>query len=1359
MNLDPQRRESLRAESFIRRSSAWDQASFLCKFYPFFTLPIFRRVQSNQLNDPKKLDYPPVEDECKLLGSQLLRKYKSCIEYGNSSHSLLRALLRLFWPQLLLMCSLQFIAFCILYPIQMISLGWLIEDFGLYLNSRDELEADSLYQSVIIDALIIVGSIWLFSLVDNPYYLVSAHLGLKCRVAASQMIYKKALKLEHSSYGLDDSSSEQPEDSHSIGRLVNLVSSDVKRFDELMPVFSSLFVAPLQAGITLALLASLYVGFYPTLASLVLVLIYLIVQTLLGRTSAKIRTRTASETDERVRLISEIIAAIRIIKMYVWLNPMERLVEQVRERELRLKKRSSILGALNFVLFFVAQRVITFVALIVFVQLGGSLSPKIVFVTLGLTNSMRLSLTLFLPWAVSVGAETLVSCQRIDHFLSLPEFVRSRPNYEVNLRAKPEKPADSSQSWSMVVKHVDAAWNDTQLLAGCVLKDLSFSLRPKELLIVLGPVGSGKSSVLMCLLGELPARSGSIKLNGRISFAPQNPWISNGTVRENILLGKLFDSIRYQEVIRVCELRDDLESLPMGDKTQVGERGVSLSGGQKARVNLARALYHQADIYLLDDPLSAVDAPVARHIFKEAIQLFLSDKTVILATHQLQFAHYADKVLLLGSGRSSQAAFGMPDEILSGRESDLGLNLSSQEGAENKSKMQRIAAPGSKSTGKIRPTNGKLTTLELAGQSARSRRELGSSQETNESSELQSRMSLSGAFVFYLRSFGSPLGLIILTLSAAASSLLTLLSDYSLSLWSDSIQNRSKIRQLESTSLIDWLGSNDLSLIYPISMLLLVLTSAIYAGLFSLLALRASRSIHTRLYRCVTGTCVAFFDFRSIGSILARFSSDIGYIDDFFPFKLITIVQIALFALLGPALISVLNPIYWVPSVVLIAGLLAFRICCFDTVILLEQFEARVRAPILSHLSNTLIGLTTIRAFRVEAQFAHQFESYQDDHSSVWFTLIGANRMLLITVDWLLWSFVVAIAALSLGPQFSFLTSASEIGFVFGVVLALPDPLRAGIRQLIEIGGPLRSLNRIKEFTQLEPEEEEPSKRQVISSHEQPAEIRFINVSLRYFPDEAPVLKDIDLNIEKGEKIGIVGRTGAGKSSLVAVLFRLHSFDGSIELDRVDTKRMSLSQLRSSISIIPQEPILFSTTLRKNLDPFDEHSDEQIWAALEAVRLRPFVESVSEKSDSSGLELRIHDGGTNLSVGQRQLICFARTILRRNKILLLDEATSNVDIDTDSFIQETIAREFSDCTILTIAHRLLTVADSDKIVVLDSGRVREFDEPHRLIQNKSSLLSEMIEASEVDIATQIRHKIEQSHMRRQTFASLASNDK
>ncbi|XP_021464331.1 multidrug resistance-associated protein 4 isoform X3 [Oncorhynchus mykiss] len=1065
-----------------------------------------------------------------------------------------------------------------------------------------------------------------------------------------------------------------------------------------------LWVGPLQAA---AVLGLLWVEIGPScLAGMAVLVILMPTQTMFGRLFSKFRSKTAALTDNRIRTMNEVVSGIRIIKMYAWEKPFSALVNDVRRKEISKIMSSSYLRGLNMASFFAASKIIVFITFTVYVLLGNTISASRVFVAVSLYSAVRLTVTLFFPSAIEKLSETRISVRRIKNFLLLDEIVKSEHGF---LQEEKQEP-------NVEIQDLICYWDTSQDAPS--LQNLSLTVKSEQLVAVIGPVGAGKSSLLSAILGELPHDKGVLKVKGQLTYASQQPWVFPGTIRSNILFGKALHPQKYEKVLRACALKRDMELLPDGDLTVIGDRGATLSGGQKARVNLARAVYQDADIYLLDDPLSAVDAEVGRHLFEQCICGILKNKPRILVTHQLQYLQAANQILVLKEGH--MVARGTYSELQRSGVDFTSLLKREEEGPQAPGVETECRSPCSRTlsqnsevshTSSIRSV--KDGTEQLPAEPV---------QTVVEESRSEGTIGV-GLYVKYLKAGANILVLIGVVLLQFLAQAAYILQDWWLAYWAGeqeklnvngtvTIQNG--VNVTEQLNLDFYLG------IYAgLTGATLIFGFARSLVMFNVLV-KAAQSLHNRMFNSILRTPVRFFDVNPIGRVLNRFSKDIGQLDAALPWTFVDFIQIFLQIIGVVAVAASVIPWILIPLAPLIIVFLFLRRYFLQTSRDVKRLESTTRSPVFSHLSSSLQGLWTIRAFRAEERFQNTFDAYQDLHSESWFLFLVTSRWFAVRLDGMCAVFVTitAFGCLLLRDQ----VEAGSVGLALSYAVTLMGMFQWGVRQSAEVENMMTSVERVVEYTELE--SEAPWETQMRPPPEWPSQglITFDRVSFSYSSDGPVVLKDMKAMFRPKEKVGIVGRTGAGKSSLVSALFRLAEPEGRIYIDGVLTSEIGLHDLRQKMSIIPQDPVLFTGTMRKNLDPFSQHTDEDLWNALQEVQLKSVVEELPNK-----METVLAESGSNFSVGQRQLVCLARAVLRKNRILIIDEATANVDPRTDELIQKTIRDKFRECTVLTIAHRLNTIIDSDRILVLDAGQIHAYDEPYTLLQNHDGIFFKMVQ--------------------------------
>lgn len=1217
--------------------------------------------------------------------------------------SLTKAIVKCYWKSYLILGIFTLIEETT-RVVQPIFLGKIIDYFEKY----DPDDSAALHTAYGYAAVLSLCTL-ILAILHHLYFYHVQCAGMRIRVAMCHMIYRKALRLSNSAMGKTTT-----------GQIVNLLSNDVNKFDQVTIFLHFLWAGPLQAiGVTVLLWVEIGIS---CLAGMAILVILLPLQSCIGKLFSSLRSKTAAFTDARIRTMNEVITGMRIIKMYAWEKSFADLITNLRKKEISKILGSSYLRGMNMASFFIANKVILFVTFTTYVLLGNKITASHVFVAMTLYGAVRLTVTLFFPSAIERVSEAVVSVRRIKNFLLLDEL--------------PERKAQEPSDGKAIVHVQDftAFWDkalDTPTLQG-----LSFTARPGELLAVVGPVGAGKSSLLSAVLGELPPTSGLVSVHGRIAYVSQQPWVFSGTVRSNILFGRKYEKERYEKVIKACALKKDLQLLEDGDLTVIGDRGATLSGGQKARVNLARAVYQDADIYLLDDPLSAVDAEVGKHLFQLCICQTLHEKITILVTHQLQYLKAASHILILKDGEMVQK--GTYTEFLKS-----GVDFGSLLKKENE-EAEPSPVPGT-------PTLRNRTFSEASIWSQQSSRPslkdgVPDAQDAENTQAAQPEESRSEgrigfkAYKNYFSAGASWFFIIFLVLLNLMGQVFYVLQDWWLSHWANrqGALNDTKNANGNVTGTLDlswylgiYTGLTAVTVLFGIARSLLV---------FYVLV-NASQTLHNRMFESILKAPVLFFDRNPIGRILNRFSKDIGHMDDLLPLTFLDFIQTLLLVVSVIAVAAAVIPWILIPLVPLSIIFVVLRRYFLETSRDVKRLESTTRSPVFSHLSSSLQGLWTIRAYKAEERCQELFDAHQDLHSEAWFLFLTTSRWFAVRLDAICAVFVIVVAFGSL--VLAKTLDAGQVGLALSYSLTLMGMFQWSVRQSAEVENMMISVERVIEYTDLEKEAPWECRKRPPPGWPHEGVIVFDNVNFTYSLDGPLVLKHLTALIKSREKVGIVGRTGAGKSSLISALFRLSEPEGKIWIDKILTTEIGLHDLRKKMSIIPQEPVLFTGTMRKNLDPFNEHSDEELWKALEEVQLKEAIEDLPGKMDTE-----LAESGSNFSVGQRQLVCLARAILKKNRILIIDEATANVDPRTDELIQQKIREKFAQCTVLTIAHRLNTIIDSDKIMVLDSGRLREYDEPYVLLQNPESLFYKMVQQLGKGEAAALTETAKQVYFRR-----------
>uniref|UniRef100_A0AAX7UNR1 Multidrug resistance-associated protein 4 n=1 Tax=Astatotilapia calliptera TaxID=8154 RepID=A0AAX7UNR1_ASTCA len=1254
-------------------------ANLLSKIFFCWLNPLFRIGYRRKLQEDDMYKVLP-EDASDRLGEELQRYWNQEIQQAANdlrSPKLTKALIECYWKSYLLIGSYIFIEE-VIKVIQPVLLGKLIE----YFESYDPANSPAVSEAYIYAAGISLSTISL-TVLHHLYFYHVQRAGMKIRVAVCHMIYRKALCLNSSALAKTTT-----------GQIVNLLSNDVNKFDEVTLYLHFLWIGPLQAVSVIILL--LYAIGPSCLAGMAVFFFMMPVQTMFGRLFSRLRAETAVLTDERIRTMSEVISGIRVIKMYGWEKPFGALVDEVRRMEISKIMKSSYLRGLNMASFFAASKVIIFVTICVYVLTGNKLSASRVFMAVSLYGAVRLTITLFFPCAIEKVSESLISIERIKQFLLLDEVAPQHLGL----------PVAEKKDCMVKIQDLICYWNKT--LETPTLQNVSFAVRSEQLLAVIGPVGAGKSSLLSAILGELSQESGVIKVKGELTYTSQQPWILPGTIRSNILFGKELNLKKYDRVLRACALKRDMDLLPGGDLAIVGDRGANLSGGQKARVSLARCAgqqYRKMPAYL-----SSV--PGCRYLFFFMLFLLcrcicglLRKKPRILVTHQLQYLKAADQIVVLKEGQ--MVARGTYSELQGSGLDFTSLLKEDKDQDEQRQNTTPLSGPVSGLPHAL-SDNSSMSSLSSSRYSLIEGTEplpaLKCLQPTKEESRFEGNVGLHMYVKYFMAGANFLVLLVLILLNALA------------------------------------------HVNYAVLMLVFVFlsgltaTSVVFGFVRSLIffnvLVSSAQTLHNNMFNAILRTPIRFFDINPIGRILNRFSKDIGYLDSLLPWTFVDFIQVFLQVIGVIAVAAVIIPWILIPVVPLLVVFLFLRCYFLQTSRDIKRLESTTRSPVFSHLSSSLQGLSTIRAFKVQQRFQQMFDEYQDLHSEAWFLFLTTSRWFAVRLDGICSVFVTITAFGCLYLRDGLEPGA--VGLALSYAVTLTGMFQWGVRQSAEIENMMTSVERVVEYAELESEASWETDKQPPSDWPKAGCITFDRVNFSYSASEPLVLKNLSLVFKSREKVGIVGRTGAGKSSLISALFRLAEPEGRIMIDGFLTSEIGLHTLRQKMSIIPQDPVLFTGTMRKNLDPFKQHTDEDLWNALQEVQMKAMVDELPSK-----LETVLTESGSNFSVGQRQLVCLARAILRKTRILIIDEATANVDPRTDGLIQQTIRDKFQECTVLTIAHRLNTIIDCDRILVLDAGMIQEYDEPYVLLQNQDGLFYQMVQQTGRAEAASLLHTAKQ----------------
>ncbi|KAF9692397.1 hypothetical protein EKO04_009468 [Ascochyta lentis] len=1092
------------------------------------------------------------------------------------------------------------------------------------------------------------------------------------------------------------------------GRIVNLMSTDTYRVDQASGFFHMIWTAPIGILVTTALL--LVNLSYSALPGLGLILIAM---PLLARSVKSLfhrRVAINKVTDQRVSLTQEILQAVRFVKFFGWETSFLERIQDIRKKEIH---GIQVLWAIRNAVLAVGLSMPVFASMLSFItfsQVNPTLDPAKIFSSLALFNSMRIPLN-FLPLVIGQVIDANASVKRIQEFLMAEEaedsakwdyeakdaivlanadftWERHPTNDEAKDGPSGKKIGKESKAETKARVQSEKDEHDADMARKkdaaeekpFEMKGLNLSFGRNELVAIIGSVGSGKSSLLAALAGDMRRTNGEVVMGASRAFCPQYAWIQNATVRENIVFGKEFKQTWYDQVIDACALRPDLEMLPVGDATEIGERGITVSGGQKQRMNIARAIYFDADIVLMDDPLSAVDAHVGRHIMDNAICGLLKDKCRVLATHQLHVLNRCDRIIWVEEG--GVQAVDTFDNLMAHNEGfqQLMTMTASEEKHEEEEETLEDEVEDEKKTAKKAKKQKKAAALMQVEERATK----------NVSWDV---------WIQYIKAGGGiwvgPLVFILLVLSQGANIVTSLWLSY----WTSD-----KFGYSEGA----YIGAYAA---FGFSQALLMFLFSFSVSVFGTEA--GKKMLHMAITRVLRAP-MSFFDTTPLGRITNRFSKDIDVMDN----TLTDAIRMYFLTLAMIISVFILIIAYYYYYAIALGPLFIFFI--FSAAFYrssareVKRHEAVLRSTVFARFGEAVMGTPTICAYGLQDQFSHTVREAIDDMNSAYYLTFANQRWLSSRLDVVGILLVFTTGILVVTSRFS--VNPSIAGLVLSYILTIVQMIQFTVRQLAEVENNMNSTERIYHYgTQLEEEAPLHTDVQVRPTWPEHGEIIFDNVEMRYRAGLPLVLKGLSMHVRAGERIGVVGRTGAGKSSIMSALFRLQELAaGSITIDGMDISKIGLQNLRSNLAIIPQDPTLFKGTIRSNLDPFHAKSDLDLWSAL---RQADLVSNDAEMGDKTGrihLDSVVEEEGLNFSLGQRQLLALARALVRGSQIIVCDEATSSVDFETDQKIQQTIVEGFRGKTLLCIAHRLKTIISYDRICVMDQGQIAELDTPINL---------------------------------------------
>ncbi|XP_037692238.1 cystic fibrosis transmembrane conductance regulator [Choloepus didactylus] len=1323
------------------------------------------------------------------------------------------------------------------------------------------------------------------------------HIGMQMRIAMFSLIYKKTLKL-----------SSRVLDKISIGQLVSLLSNNLNKFDEGLALAHFVWIAPLQVALVMGLFWDLLQAF--AFCGLAVLIVLAIFQAGFGKMMMKYRDQRAGKINERLVITSEMIQNIQSVKAYCWEEAMEKMIENFRQTELRLTRKASYVRYFNSSAFFFSGFFVVFLPVLPY-ALNKGIALRQILTATSLGVLLRMAVTRQFPGAVQTWYDSLGAINKIQDFLQKQEYKPLEYNltttdvvmenvtafWEEGFGELFEKAKQNNNNIKIINGDNSLFFSNFSLLGAPVLKDISFRIERGQLLAVAGSTGAGKTSLLMMIMGELEPLEGKIKHSGRISFCSQFSWIMPGTIKENIIFGISYDEYRYRSVIKACQLEEDISKFSEKDNTVLGDGGITLSGGQRARIALARAVYKDADLYLLDSPFGYLDVLTEKEIFESCVCKLMANKTRILITSKMEHLKKADKILILHEGSSyfygtfselqhlrpdfssklmgydsfdqfsaerrnsiitetlrrfslegdaavswnetKKQSFKETGEFGEKRKNSIlnpinslrkisraqktplqmnGIDEDSGEPLERRlslvpdSEQGEAILPRSNliNTGPILQRGRRQSVLNLLtnspvnqGQSIHRRttaftrkmslapqanftdmdiysrrlsqdRGLEISEEINEKDLKESlfddveSIPTVTTWNTYLRYVSVHKSLIfvliwcfVIFLAEVAASLVVL--------WIlNETPPQDKGNSTESANASYAVIVTSTSTYYFFYIYVAVADSFLALGLVRGLPLvhtliTVSKILHHKMLHSVLQAPMSTLNTLKAGVILNRFSKDIAILDDLLPLTIFDFIQLLLIVIGAIAVVSILRPYIFLATMPVIVAFILLRAYFLHTSQQLKQLESEARSPIFTHLLTSLKGLWTLRAFGRQSYFETLFHKALNLHTANWFLYLATLRWFQMRIEII---FVLSF----IGVAFISILTTGEGEGVVGIILTLAmnimGTLHWAVNTSIDVDSLMRSVSRVFKFIDMPTEENKHTKSISSSKNGQLSKAMIIenqhvkkndtwpsggqmtvkNLTAKYTDGGNAILENISFSISPGQRVGLLGRTGSGKSTLLSAFLRLLNTEGEIQIDGVSWDSITLQQWRRAFGVIPQKVFIFSGTFRKNLDPYAQWSDQEIWKVADEVGLRSVIEQFPGM-----LDFVLVDGGCVLSHGHKQLMCLARSVLSKAKILLLDEPSAHLDPITYQIIRRTLKQAFTDCTVILCEHRIEAMLECQRFLVIEENQVRQYDSIQKLLREKS-LFRQAISPS--DRMKLFPHRNSSKHKSRSKIAAL-----
>ncbi|KAB2571771.1 ATP-dependent bile acid permease [Lasiodiplodia theobromae] len=1227
---------------------------------------------------------------------------------------------------------------------------------------------------------------------ENWRWWVSyGYLNVPIRVQLSALIFAKSMRRKDVKGGQKkdegdsegDEEDEEEKDGEDAMKLtqqatVNLVGVDTKRVADYVTYQNGFWGAFIKIIVSFVFIYKL-VGWQALVAGIIAQLATIPLNMYFAKRYASAQNDLMVARDRKLNVLNEALMGIRQIKFSALEKQWQKKIADYREVELSAIWRVFIADTFLIFCWIFGPYMLSAVTLAVHALINDHLYPSVAFTTIGILTQIEGTMA-FIPELIAVGVDAWVSIKRIDEYLNAPE-----------------KPQNTWPGDHVSFKNASVAWpsDSEKNEESFVLRNLNFTFPNRQLSVISGRTGSGKTLLLKAILGEVDVISGTIEvprappadqrfdhkanrknwiIDSAIAFVSQQPWIENCSFRDNVLFGLPFDAVRYRKVLSACALDKDLTMLTDGDSTEIGAQGINLSGGQRWRITLARALYSRAGILVMDDIFSAVDAHVGRHIFENALTGELAvGRTRIIVTHHVSLTLPKTKFeVFLSGGRVERAGTvdslrrtGELQDILEEERNEEAIvdgeaHLDLPNGNGHAARRRSSAFHRRPSAASMGESGGDALVRYLSRTSERSdfiddggHVEYDNKEPAKKFVEEETKMKgkvLWSVYMQYVKAGGGYWFWAGIVLAFCAIQALILGRSWWLTIWTSQYKTQSEPAKTFVASVLQHPMIHNVRTPYHAQTL--TRSTKFYVGIYVLISctislcgaaryfwvycgsIRASRKLFDDLTYAVLRAPLRWLDTVPTGRVLNRFTADFSTLDleqaNAFSFMLFNLLMVIGIVIAG----MMVTPVMILFAIILLALCVRYALYYLVGARETKRLESLAKSPVFELFGAALSGLGTIRAFGKTDDYINAMFAKIDMHGQTMMYMWAFNRWLTFRLGVVGAAFAVAMAALIVSLNID----AALAGFAIGFTLEYSIAVVWMLRQYAIVELSMNAVERILEYSEIAIEDQEGADAPAHWPAEGRLEVDDLVVS--YASDLEPVLKGVSFAVAPNERVGVVGRTGAGKSSLTLALFRfLEARRGSITIDGVDIANVKLEDLRSRLAIIPQDPVLFSGTVRSNIDPFAEHDDRELREALERVHLVSSAEESSSddnegedgvnKNPFSSLSTTISEGGSNLSQGQRQLLCLARAIVARPKVMILDEATSAVDKATDALIQRSVREEFSDSTLIVIAHRLSTIADFDRILVLGEGKVVEFGSPRELLEKEDGAFHGMVEDS------------------------------